>query len=125
MVKVASRHTERLTLLPTPFCPDAGPPVDDADGIASLLVGAATVADRLAATPELRLEIRTPGATRYVTLVDPDGDHDMRAAFGDICSRLRLLDIDLVAGSCTDQYLLEALSEAEKVAIDERFERIE
>lgn len=123
---VASRHTERLALLPTPVRPaSAAGPLEEEGRVASLLIGAATVEERLAATPELCIEVHTPGAKRWLTLVDPVDDLDDRAAFGDILTRLRLLHIDQEVGTCSDQFLLEALARSPKVASDEREEPLQ
>lgn len=107
---------------------------DKANPLESLLSEAATVQERLAATTELRLSVRTAGEERWFSLVDREegfverdcGEigslRDDRASFGDLCTRLRLVDIDLTAGTCSDPSLLDALVTSAKVATDERAE---
>eukprot|EP00929_Paragymnodinium_shiwhaense_P038412 TRINITY_DN2028_c3_g1_i2.p1 TRINITY_DN2028_c3_g1~~TRINITY_DN2028_c3_g1_i2.p1 ORF type:complete len:362 (-),score=80.44 TRINITY_DN2028_c3_g1_i2:403-1488(-) len=124
LLRTAVRHVERITILPTLDHSGSPPPEEEDDNsINSLLSSAATFEQRLLATPELRLEIRQAGAVRYLSLVDrlEDADDD-RAAFGDICTRSRLIDIDADAGACADRSLLDAVMMTAKVAAEERVE---
>uniref|UniRef100_A0A7S0FK08 Uncharacterized protein n=1 Tax=Pyrodinium bahamense TaxID=73915 RepID=A0A7S0FK08_9DINO len=134
---IAARHVERLTVLPTPEPGSGrGTPVKPQDkGPASLLFAAATIEERLAVTPELHLEMQTASACRWITLADPAGegysedvrglledDARRRASFADICGRLRLLHVNLDAGTCSDQAFLEALMSTQKLVVEERAE---
>mmetsp|Transcript_107582 Transcript_107582/g.302903 ORF Transcript_107582/g.302903 Transcript_107582/m.302903 type:complete len:363 (-) Transcript_107582:95-1183(-) len=122
---VAMRHVERLAVLPTPQVAEARSPADEEPqaAVASLLSGAATVEERLSATAELRLALRTASAERWLVLADPE-DSDGLASFGDICSRARLIHIDVGHGKCTDQALLDALVTTRKVVAEERVEAL-
>jgi len=135
--KVAARHVEQLTVLPTPE-KAAGSDVktgQEGDGAASLLYLAATVEERLAVTPELCLDVRTANANRWLLLADPaplDVEDDLRgldadagtqrAPFADICGRLGLLHVNADDGTCSDQAFLSAVTSTEKVVLDERVE---
>lgn len=119
---VAARHVERIAVLPTELQASPAAEEDEPGGLASLLINAAPVSERLAATRELRLEIRTAGADRWVTLVDPTAEDEHVASFGDLCARLRLLHIDVDVGICGDRPLLDALTKTPKVPVDERVE---
>lgn len=103
-------------------------------GAAGMLIDSATYEDRLAVTPALRLMIRTADLDRWVTLVDlPDeaeaddkyggleGDRNahLRAAFGDIYNRIKILHINLDDGICYDPALLTAIVNSPKVAAEE------
>eukprot|EP00927_Polykrikos_kofoidii_P057126 TRINITY_DN51233_c0_g1_i1.p1 TRINITY_DN51233_c0_g1~~TRINITY_DN51233_c0_g1_i1.p1 ORF type:complete len:390 (+),score=52.72 TRINITY_DN51233_c0_g1_i1:106-1275(+) len=118
----AVRHVERIVVLPTIH--DSSPVVDEKEpkGIASVMISAAPVSERLAVTPELRLEVRTAGADRFFSIVDRRPENAEQASFGDLCSRLRLLHIDIDTGTCRERALLDALSRTEKVVADERAE---
>merc|ERR1719401_1815220 len=107
--KLAERHVEQLTILPTPNSVSESPKDDGKGTAASVLIGAATVEEQLAATPELRLHIRTADIDRWLTLADPPEEEGFayglegassfdRAPFADIWGRLRLLHIDLDSG---------------------------
>merc|ERR1712167_315703 len=65
------------------------------------------------------------GADRWLALVSRD-EHapDDRAAFGDVCTTMRLLHVDSDDGIISDQSFLNAILSSPKVAADERVESL-
>lgn len=146
--KLGAKHVDQVTILPTPPPDpkkDTPKEPDERDRFASILYSSATVEDRLIATPELRLQIRTGGTVRWLSIVDlPDDFHqasafsaglaegategeraDTPASFGDICRRLKFFEADLEDSMCADQPLLHALISSDKIVVDERAERLD
>lgn len=147
--KLAARHVERVVILPTPEEsrgrePERPVGKGDEDKFASILFSAATVEERLQSTPELRVKIRTGSAERYFSLIDIPEDLEAHgfatdlgqgavegefanrpAAFGDLCSRIGLLHVDMEDGIFPDQPLLDALLSSGKIVVDERAEALE
>eukprot|EP00930_Biecheleria_cincta_P040976 TRINITY_DN28059_c0_g1_i1.p1 TRINITY_DN28059_c0_g1~~TRINITY_DN28059_c0_g1_i1.p1 ORF type:complete len:370 (+),score=91.77 TRINITY_DN28059_c0_g1_i1:25-1134(+) len=133
---LATRHVDRLVILPTPKESlkeqQNHKEEEEASMATKLLLSLASVEERLAITPEVRLQVRTASSERWFSLVEPlnlgdDGDEDLdlvsqRASFADICKELRLLDIDEEEGMCHEQALVAALKSSGKILVDERAE---
>lgn len=128
---LATRHVDRLVVLPTPAEALKDQNDEEETSMATkLLLSLASVEERLAITPEVRLQVRTATSERWFSLVEPlnlseDGDEDLgsqKASFADVCKELRLLDIDEGEGMCHEHALVAALRSSGKILVDERAE---
>lgn len=140
MRSLAARHVERLVVLPADRASAAAEDAlrqlaqkQEQHGVAaSLLFSAATIEERLSATAEVCLEVRTATANRWLKLADlPDveehysgfDEDSLGAPFSDICGRLHLLHFQLdQEGTCYDHAFLTAVLESDKRIVDERIE---
>mmetsp|Transcript_20001 Transcript_20001/g.46555 ORF Transcript_20001/g.46555 Transcript_20001/m.46555 type:complete len:363 (+) Transcript_20001:72-1160(+) len=121
--RFALRHVEEIALLPsssgTGTDQESPEKSEHSQSLMEAARSAATMEDRLEATPSLELEIRTATTRHWVRLVPAQSD-DSRASFADICSRMRLLHLDVENGISADPPLLKALAESSKVAAEEQ-----
>ncbi|CAE8593485.1 unnamed protein product [Polarella glacialis] len=123
---LATRHVDRLSILPMPQEEEK-----EQEGTVAekLLLALASIEERLAVTPEVRLQVRTGTSERWLSLVKPlsleeleGSDLVSKASFADLCGNLRLLDINVDAGTCHDHALVTALMTSSKIPVDERAE---
>jgi len=136
---LAARHVERLAVLPAESASAAAEDAlrrlrqeQEQHGLAaSLLFSAATIEERLSATVEVCVEVRTATANRWLKLADlPENDEhyggfdedSLGAPFSDICGRVNLLHFDLEERNCLDHAFLAALLASGKRIVDERIE---
>jgi hypothetical protein len=124
---LAVRHVEQITVLPSKASEVSENKHMDKGSLQELLGELATQEDRLAATDELRIELRTATAEHWITLTNPwhpeamneESDSNLSASFSDVV-RSRIVHVDLDNGECADIALLTAILETSKVAGDER-----
>ncbi|CAJ1342614.1 unnamed protein product [Effrenium voratum] len=129
ITKLAARHVERLWVLPT-----AAGEAPKVDGAEKLLLESASIEERLDATKELPLRIRTTTCEHSLVLVDPFAENEAKyklddalpdlsakASMAEMC-KLGLLDIDADAGKCHNAALVAALKATRKVLVDEEME---
>eukprot|EP00933_Yihiella_yeosuensis_P018037 TRINITY_DN14969_c1_g1_i1.p1 TRINITY_DN14969_c1_g1~~TRINITY_DN14969_c1_g1_i1.p1 ORF type:complete len:371 (+),score=76.87 TRINITY_DN14969_c1_g1_i1:19-1131(+) len=133
ILNLSCRHVHRLSVLPTPaeFVKEAEEQRkqdEEKSATEKLLLSLASIEERLAATPEIRLQVTTARSERWFSLVNPlkaeDGfveeEEEGRARFVDICKKLRVLDFTEDDGMVHDQSLFSALLNSTKILVDER-----
>jgi len=139
--KLADRHVMKLSLMPMDMPEEVPEPKAEEGEIASILFSAATSEERLLATPELHLHVKTGCSERWFTLADlpeeletssfasalgegaTEGEaSEMPATFTDLAKRLGLLHMEVENGTSPDQALLAAIVASPKIVVDERVE---
>lgn len=118
---LATKHVEKIVLLPVD-------PSKDAQGGGEQ----GTAAERLAATDQVRVLVRSANVERTLLLTNVAAAwqgaryaglvSDDRIEFGTVCTRLRLLDADPEAATSKDLPLLLALLSSPKVIAEELIE---
>jgi len=131
IIKLADRHVERMEVQTKTL--EDGPAVKDMDAAQKLLLDGASMEERLDATKELYVKLRTARNDHRFLLVDSIDESmkyklddavpelGQKATMGAMC-KLGLIDINEARGKCHDAALVAALKTSPKILVEEEVE---